>query len=556
MAEPLPDTKVERHRNLLAIGIIAAVWILMVAITNPSGEFPLNDDWCYALSVRSLVEDGTFTMVSMVTMTLFTQVLWGALFCLPFGFSYTALRASTLVAGLGGLIGTYLLLRELGAGRRVAVICTLVVAVNPIYFSLSNTFMTDVPFYTLSVLSVYAFARALRRRSTYGYVAGTAIACLAALIRQSGLVLPIAFGVACLFAHGARVRGVVRACIPAVAVGGVLLAYQQWLSASGGLPEFYGVQVKNSTRFFTHGLDSVHAAYVVGLTACVYLGLFLFPLLVYRFVAARKNIWWIAGTAGLAYVISILIRPIGWRQGMPMSLHLGDIITPFGIGPFLLSDVVYLRIPSPGLLPSAFWSAVTMGSALGAALLLVLLFQSLLALRRESGSQDVDRPLFALMISGAALSLAPIMMLYFYVYYDRYFLAMIPFVMGMILLSDRAEIRPKRAMTAAVVAILVIGGILSVGMTHDYLAWNRARWAALDDLMAQGVRPSDIDGGYEFNGLYDYESRYADGWWRPIQEEYAITFGPIDGYDTVKVYPYRTWIPPREAGIHVMESWE
>jgi hypothetical protein len=38
-------------------------------------------------------------------MTRVFQIVWGALFCFPFGFSYTALRISTLTLGLVGVTG-------------------------------------------------------------------------------------------------------------------------------------------------------------------------------------------------------------------------------------------------------------------------------------------------------------------------------------------------------------------------------------------------------------------------------------------------------------------
>ena len=66
--------------DLLAI---AAVWCVSVIITNPLGDFPLNDDWSYGLTVKHLIETGNFRPCGWTAMPLITQVLWGALFCLP-----------------------------------------------------------------------------------------------------------------------------------------------------------------------------------------------------------------------------------------------------------------------------------------------------------------------------------------------------------------------------------------------------------------------------------------------------------------------------------------
>jgi hypothetical protein len=74
-------------------------------LVNPTGNFPILDDWSYGRSVKTLVEQGTLQYDGWNAPTLFFQVLYGALFCLPFGFSFEALRISTLVAGLAGGLG-------------------------------------------------------------------------------------------------------------------------------------------------------------------------------------------------------------------------------------------------------------------------------------------------------------------------------------------------------------------------------------------------------------------------------------------------------------------
>ena len=40
--------------------LIALSYITLIILVNPIGDFPLNDDWAYARSVLSLVEDGEF----------------------------------------------------------------------------------------------------------------------------------------------------------------------------------------------------------------------------------------------------------------------------------------------------------------------------------------------------------------------------------------------------------------------------------------------------------------------------------------------------------------
>ena len=89
--------------------------------------------------------------------------IWGAAWSLVFGFSFATLRLSTLVLGLVGCGALYLILRELEASPRVALLGALSVAANPVFFLLSSSFMTDVPFVALTLLALLCYVRAHRR---------------------------------------------------------------------------------------------------------------------------------------------------------------------------------------------------------------------------------------------------------------------------------------------------------------------------------------------------------------------------------------------------------
>ena len=116
------------RRDVAAILLTCVVWTLLAFVIDPRGDFPLIDDWAHGLPVRALLERGEIRLTDWTTATLIAQAGWGALFCLPTGFSFTALRISTLVAGLIGLIAMYGLMRQLGARRAVALFATWMVA--------------------------------------------------------------------------------------------------------------------------------------------------------------------------------------------------------------------------------------------------------------------------------------------------------------------------------------------------------------------------------------------------------------------------------------------
>ena len=124
--------------DLCAFAVLVAAWVLAAWIVDPSGDFPLNDDWSYGLSAMFFSEEGRLVFSNWHSMTLLTQVLWGAAFCEALGASFEALRISTLVAGCMTILLAYWFLRRSGVGLLVAFIAASALALNPVFFSLED----------------------------------------------------------------------------------------------------------------------------------------------------------------------------------------------------------------------------------------------------------------------------------------------------------------------------------------------------------------------------------------------------------------------------------
>src|SRR5205807_2015202 len=107
------------------------------------------------------------------------QVYWGALFCVPSGFSFTALRVSTLVLGLVAVIGLYALSFTVWRDRRLASLAAAALMVNPIFFALANTFMTDVPYLASCIVSLVLLVCGLRDDRVPMLVAGLVVCWIA-----------------------------------------------------------------------------------------------------------------------------------------------------------------------------------------------------------------------------------------------------------------------------------------------------------------------------------------------------------------------------------------
>jgi hypothetical protein len=534
--------------DLIAITLL---WCLAVLIVNPVGNFPLNDDWAMGQTVKQLVEKGQYQPSGWTSMPMISQVFWGALFCLPKGFSFTALRCSTLVMSLLGVLGIYALIRQLGRSRVLSVIGALALGFNPIYFALSNTFMTDVPFAALAAWSSWFFVRHLQRESLADLLLATALATAAALCRQLALCLPLAFGAALLLRRGCHQGSLLRGLLPFVVVGAALAALKHWLTITGKLPAQYDLSTGKLLLVLKHPLRIPLNVVYYGWSMMMYLGLFLLPVTLpavfntgYRSRCAQR-IMAVRITLGLFFLATV-VRLIIVPSLMPVHYN---IIIPQGIGPAILHDSNVKSLPNLPPLPSFFWLVVTGLSLFGAALLAVYLVMSVLELssrfRQTRGTADDSVRHFFLF--AVVLYLAPLLLSGFF---DRYLIPAVVFGLGLVVLA-RGELAWPNGRGQYLAAILLVSGFAIFGVTgtRDYLEWNRVRWRALDELLAQkDITPGKVDGGFEFNGYYKYDTFTKTNWWL-VDDSYAITFGEMKGFTPLQQYRYRNWLPPREGRI-------
>ena len=112
-----------------------------------------------------------------------------------------------LVVGLVGLVGMYLILRQVGVRPASALIGTWVLGANPIYLALSYTFMTDVPLVVLTNLSSSSCSRALDHDRDRDLWMGFVFALLAVFTRQIAAVIFVAFMLAYAFRYGLGKKG-------------------------------------------------------------------------------------------------------------------------------------------------------------------------------------------------------------------------------------------------------------------------------------------------------------------------------------------------------------
>jgi hypothetical protein len=571
----------------LDLALIACLWVALALVINPVGEFPLNDDWSFSKATQQLVDTGEYYPPGWGLMTLLTNVLWGSLFCLPAGCSFTALRLSTLVASLIGLAGCYVLIRDLQQPRWVVLLVTLTLALNPIYFALSYTFMTDVPFTALIAWSAVFFVRSLRSDSSWQMLIGAVLAVAAILSRQIAFCVPAAFALALLLRQGLTLRTAIRAVFPLLLGAAAYLVFHHWMIATGRMPPVteYAASINATDDLGTLLLEWIDLKLMPlrlrnTYTAALYLGLFLLPILLFSttgfFRARTANALTRASRARAItlFVIGLSILAAGAALIAARSVYVpftltvpspfpGNIILKSGIGPLTLRDTLLLQLDHVPGLPAYFWMPVTFLALCGALLLLCALSKSIadilprLVRRRLEGTETVT----VFLLLSAGIYLLPVLARGYHI--DRHLLPSLLLIAAG-LLSAYGKLtgnfdgvsKHKRILASALLAGF---GLFAIAGTRDYLEWNRVRWQALKDLTAtSGVNADDIDGGFEYNGWYLYDPAYkrdlSKSFWWVNRDTYVISFGNLPNYRVLRQYTYFHVLPPHQQQVLVLQK--
>ena len=543
--------KTRLRSDFLALGLLVLVWAVMAAVIDPLGNFPLNDDWVYGLAVRSILETGRFALPSPSSANLFVQAYWGALFCLPFGFSFTALRISTLVLGGVGPIAQYLLLRDLGARRPAALVGGLTLAANPLYLGLSASFMTDVPFTALATVALWLYVRGVQRGQAAAIGGALALAFVAISIRQFGLVLPLAFGVTHLVRKGVNRRTLAVAVLPFLLAVALQLTYDRWLIATGRTPL---VPVPLEHLLPASMLTFAARSALAILVALPYVGFCVAPFFAYRALAGSthadpvrpRSSWQIQ-----ALMLVLLLVGLGASGAMLPAL--GDVLIPSGLGPLTLRDTWVLEVHKPAIpaIVSIGWILVT-AISLWAAIATVLTIANMMAgafgnLRLSEWRKTAWPQVLMLTVTGAYAG-GLILIGGTSSLFDRYFLPLVPSVLAILVIGSEPTRSLRELPWRGVRCFALLGfyAMFAVLATHDYLAWNRARWRATDSLLQSGVTPHQIDGGYEFDGWYLYRPGYqvteGKSYWWVDDDQYIIASAPLGGYQEIRQFRVNRWL--------------
>jgi 4-amino-4-deoxy-L-arabinose transferase-like glycosyltransferase len=575
---------VKQRADRVAVLLLCAIWALVVALVGVGGDYALNDDWAYAYTARHLLHTGQIRLLDWGAPSLVTHALWGAGALALLGDTHVALRCGTLVFALAALLALY------GVARRVldpwtAAIGTLFIGLSPWFVNLSFTYMTDIPWLAMMLGAILALTRALHPSSLapprpWLVLLSGLLVGIAALTRQFAVVTTPAFLLVLALdarrRHGGRWLGPAArsSLLFAAPVAALFVPFQIWYTHVHG-----PTQANRETVTRILEIRPWHVLIHV-ISILHYAGLCLFPLALALLrerrlgeVVSRRQAEWALVLLGVFAVGRPLVGPYvhprgpGYADGPGDNFHpwmpyLGNVFYRVGLGPPTLTDVYAQHAPWPHAsiaLGVVLTVTSTLGGVAGAGLLVTTVRRAREAFREARPVEDGGRGLWRVLLVSFTGAYLIFQLCTATLIFDRYLLPIFPVIV--LLGLDAAP--PHLARAPVVVACLAAVALFSVAGTREYLSWNDARDRAVRALVAAGVPPAEIDGGFEYNGPLHFEAFRRrtgkligdDGYFWLVNARYRLSFWPSRGPEctTRDHQPYWTWPGGGDRAVYVLE---
>ncbi len=502
----------------ISLAVVLVIFLVAVAVVNPIREMPYDDDWAFSETAKRFLETGQYRLNEWLAPNMPFQTVWGALFCLPFSFSFSALRISTIVLAVMGLVAFRALALEHGLRRGAANLLTFCLASSPLVFKLTLTYLSDAPFLALSIVSILFYTRALRGGRWLDWAAASAATSATIFVRQFGIA--ILGGLAIVWLWDRRRFQRVGQYLGGAALPIVSTLWQ--LQQGWNQSNWAQTLLLHRQKTFFWGIGFLKQLPWRIPVLVEYIGWFLLPVaLLAAFAVWRSLRSQTVGSDSSTAGSDLSVRSSESRTSLVVELA-GWVI-------LLLASVAYgaWMLNIPWLMPYLPWffeilKLLGLKAELPATLLTIasgVLFAHFLVRRYLVAA---NRPGLERGMLDAATFVSLLMALVFFVFGDKDVLIFLP--LAAIAVAKQAEpvlVRHRRSIFVA--CLLVLAG--TAVWTREDLCRNQAVWTLATRLHEQGVLSEKIYVGWEWYGYHHFDD-YARAVPPVATTEFADFFGP------------------------------
>ncbi|HEY9772487.1 MAG TPA: glycosyltransferase family 39 protein [Planktothrix sp.] len=487
----------------LSLCCVVGCFLLVALIVHPFGNFPVDDDAGYGMSVFEFVRTGHFQFPTWAGMPMIPQLLLGTIACLIFSPSFNTLHGLALCIGVAGIFTVYRLARELDLSQNESAVAAASLAFNPIYFALSFRFISDQLHFIFLLLATICFVRATKSGFVESKFGMPIFSTLAVLSRQCAISLPLANLAVNSVRHRFDIRKLGASLASLLLPLLCLFAFDYWKTHCGQHSLNYRTVIELAAHSHTASLPQQISRL---LRLPLYTGFYLLPLSLSLYAGywndRRKSVAIIAAVALLyAVVTSVGLHP------MPSC---GAIFEANGLGP----KVLPISMPE---LP--VWLRYLLSWVCSISFL-TLLNESVYAARKQGLLKIAGHPTLLYAIAFCLAYTVPIVRLP--AFFDKYTLPLA--LPGLLLLL--ANYRARRIRLEVGLACTMLTASLTLFCAFNYYAYSSACWDLTRSAIKEGIAPDHVSDGFECVLLFTQQPHdaYVNNWyeWTPRRDAELI----------------------------------
>ncbi len=485
-------------------------------ISRPYAAMGICDDGPYIVMTRTLATTGHLIYNGWATPILGWQLFLGAALIKLFGFSYTAVRMSTLLVAMALAFVLQRTLVRAKINERNATIGTLALVLSPLYLMMSVTFMTDIDGLFAIVLCLYGCLRALQAassRAMIGWlcfaVVTNAICGTSRQIAWLGILVIVPSTLWLLRAH----RRVFIAGAAATFAGAVFLfSCMYWFSQQPYIqPE----------HLLVHTLPVAHtlSEFIHTFLDVPFLLLPIAAMFIPQIRRSRPRVIAIIAAFSLGYIL----LAIHWRHSHPDFLL--EPTQRNWLNVYGLFDALNMKGDPPLFLHTNAQILLTVLSVGG----LIGIIAAWLRTRQTpapTNSATISRKQLAMILAPFTLTYIALLVPRAATdgLVDRYMLEMMVIALLCLVRYYQDRIHPQ--LPNAVILLVGIMAVYGVAVTHNMFALYRARLTMGAELRSAGIPETSVDQGWERN--FDVELQHADyiNDWRVVRPAHAYVPTP------------------------------
>jgi hypothetical protein len=475
--------------GLLTLGVALPV---VTGLLAGSLGIPRNDDWVYRRIALELAQTGVLAFHGVTTMMV-GQVLIAQPFLRLSGLQPSGFAAAGVMFAAAAVFSSYVLARLFLPPLRAA-LATSLLLLFPGYLAYATSFMTDVPAVAAQFACLALGAKALRQRPVWNrwLLASAAVGCLAFSIREFAIAAPASVLLGAICAEPRRLRNwaftivvigccailyLLKSTVPGQEVGFVVAAGALWQS--------------------TYALSSV--------------SLLLLPAALLGGTIWRRD--WKIRDIAIGAEIGLLVvgaRVLQWlHEGVMPPVVLGNPASQWGT-----PGIPYLIGGRPILFSDTTWSIVGMLALVATVVVPSVgagIAGAYLGRSDRSWSTLISRlgsPIGLLVLFSIAVVVGLTLYGLRFALFERYYWSLLPPAATLFMYRPRRYIsqttwashRWSLALAGPLTAILSVISIVSLVLMLNSFAFDSARWHAGQRLVELGMKPEEIDAGYEWVG--------------------------------------------------------